>query len=201
MTTRVTSCSRVTRKSSDNTIWRQLYTIQQMSHTHYKYSTITVEQSFLHAHCPNVSLTPFWTGTVPDRQSPGWFPMSPGITGLQLSLPADRCALTGRSRNADIAQTGSYRHPRSHPTTSDLRRPDTPERPSLRSLTIAYLQNCPGFHRTAVIMVRAFTVPLLYHPGFHRTAVISSGLSQCCCSTSNRTIHHQGSTWTSLTIH
>ena len=34
MTTRVTSCSRVTRKSSDNTIWRQVYTIQQMSHLH-----------------------------------------------------------------------------------------------------------------------------------------------------------------------
>ena len=32
MTTRVTSCSRVTRKSSDNTIWRQVYTIQQMAH-------------------------------------------------------------------------------------------------------------------------------------------------------------------------
>ena len=32
MTTRVTSCSRVTRRSSDNTIWRQVYTIQQMAH-------------------------------------------------------------------------------------------------------------------------------------------------------------------------
>ena len=32
MTTRVTSCSRVTRKSSDNIIWRQVYTIQQMAH-------------------------------------------------------------------------------------------------------------------------------------------------------------------------
>ena len=62
---------------------------------------------------------------------------------------------------------------------------------------------CPGFHRTAVICVRAFTVLLLYVsglspyccymcPGFHRTAVICvraftvlllyvSGLSPYCC--------------------
>ena len=39
--------------------------------------------------------------------------------------------------------------------------------------------------------VWAFTVPLLY----------SSGLSPYHCSTRNRTIHHQGSTWISLTIH
>ena len=39
--------------------------------------------------------------------------------------------------------------------------------------------------------VRAFTVPLLY----------SSGISPYCCSTPNQTIHHQRSTWISLTIH
>ena len=76
---------------------------------------------------------------------------------------------------------------------------------SAHSLTIAYSQMCPGFHRTAVIRVRAFTVLLLYVsglspyccytcPGFHRTAVIRvraftvlllyvSGLSLYCCYT------------------
>ena len=52
---------------------------------------------------------------------------------------------------------------------------------SAHSLTITRLQKC----------VRAFTVPLLY----------SSGLSPYRCSTPNRTINHQGSTWISLTIH
>ena len=44
---------------------------------------------------------------------------------------------------------------------------------SSHSLTIAYLQICPGFHRTAVLRVRAFTVLQL----------LVSGLSPYCCST------------------
>ena len=131
-----------------------------------------MEQSFLHAHCPTVTLTSFRTGAVPDRQSPGWFPTSPGITRLQLSLPAGRCGLTGRSRNADIAQTGSNRHPRSHPTTPDIRRLDTSELLSLRIHSQLHIYK----------YVRAFTVPLFYAsglspyrcsrcPGFHHTAV------------------------------
>ena len=36
------------------------------------------------------------------------FPTSPGITGPRISRPAGRCALTGHSRSADVAQTGSH---------------------------------------------------------------------------------------------
>ena len=142
-------------------------------YSQHRYSTINMEQSFLHAHCPTVTLTSFRTGAVPDRHSPGWFPTSPGITGLRISLPAGRCALTGCSQNADIAQTGSHRHPRSHPTTPDLRRPDTSELLSLR------IHSQPRAYK----YVWAFTVPLFYTsglslyrcsrcPGFHRTAVL-----------------------------
>ena len=132
-----------------------------------------MEQSFLHAHCPTVTLTSFRTGAVRDRQSQGWFPTSPGITGLRFSLPAGRCTLTGHSRNADIAQTGSHRHPRSHQTPSDIRRPDTSELLSLR------IHSQPHVYK----YVWAFTVPLFYTSGlspyrcsrcrgFHHTAVL-----------------------------
>ena len=40
MATCVTSCSRVTRKSSDDTIWRQVYTIQQMSQVYIQLCTV-----------------------------------------------------------------------------------------------------------------------------------------------------------------
>ena len=136
---------------------------------------INMEQSFLHTHCSTVSLTPFRTGAVPDRESPGWFPTSPGITGLRLSHPAGRCALTGHSRGADMAQNWLP------PTTPAIRLPDTPEPLSLH----AHSQS--RVHK----YVRVFTILML----------CTSGLSPYCCSTPNRTIHKQVSTWTSLSSH
>ena len=134
-----------------------------------------MEQSFLHTHCSTVSLTSFRTGAVPDRQSPGWFPTSQGITGLRLSLPAGRCALTGHSRSADIAQNWLPPTPRSHLTTPDICLADTPEPLSLhihsqlrvykyvRAFTVLLFymfglssyccSRCPGFHRTAVLLL------------------------------------------------
>ena len=129
---------------------------------------------------PNYCLTNF----LPDRCSTG--PAIPGVVShasgdyRTTTLPSDR-PVTGCSRNADIAQTGSHRHPLSHPTTSDLRRLDTPELLSVR------IHSQSRVYR----YVRAFTVPLFY----------TSGLSPYCCSTPNRTIHNQGSTWISLAIH
>ena len=43
---------------------------------------------------------------------------------------------------------------------------------SAHSLTIAYLQICPGFHRTAVLCVRAFTVLLFYVSGLSPYCVL-----------------------------
>ena len=132
-----------------------------------------MEQSLLDTHCSTVSLTSFRTGAVPDRQSPGWFPTSPGITGLRLSLPAGRCALTGRSRSANIAQTGSHRHPRDTRLLPTSACRILPNRSLSLSLHIHSQSNMcglspdccykrPGFHRTAVLGVRAFTVLLFY---------------------------------------
>ena len=104
----------------------------------------------------------------------GRFPTSPGITGLRIYRPAGRCALIGRSRNADIALTGL---PRNHP---GITRPLPPYACRIfqnRSLctfthnsvftTVSGLSpyccyTCLSFHHTAVLGVRAFTVPLLY---------------------------------------
>ena len=123
--------------------------------------TINMEQSFLHTHCSTVSLTSFRTGAVPDRQSLGWFLTSPGITGLRFSRPAGRCALTGRSRSADICPNWLPLTPRSHPTTLNLRLPDTPEPLSLHihsqsnmsRLSPYCCSKCPGFHRTVVLLL------------------------------------------------
>ena len=123
-----------------------------------------MEPSFLHTHCSTVSLTFFRTGAVPDRQSPGRCPTSPGITGLRISRPAGRCALTGRSRSADIAQTGSHRHPgiTQLPSTSACR--IIPNRSlctfthnrlftNMSGLSPYCCSRCPGFHRTAVLLL------------------------------------------------
>ena len=85
--------------------------LRRTTHAVYKYKRVQ-------------SITFFRTGAVPDRQSPGWFPTSPGITG--------QCALTRRSRNADISQSGYHRHPRCHSTTSGPHRLVSPELLSLR---------------------------------------------------------------------
>ena len=110
-----------------------------------------------------VSPTSFWTGAIPDRQSPRWFPTSSGINGRRISLfPAGRCALTGHSRNADIAHTGSHRHP---PESPDY----VPHPPA------GYSQSALSAHSLTITCsqyVRAFTVLLLY----------TSGLSPYCCS-------------------
>ena len=132
-----------------------------------------MEQSFLHTHCSTVSLTSFRTGAVPDRQSPGRFPTSPGITGLRISLPAGRCALTKRSQSADVAQTGSHQHPgvTRLPSTSACR--IFPNRSlctfthnrvftNMSGLSPYCCSTSPGFHRTAVLGVRAFTILLFY---------------------------------------
>ena len=155
-----------------------------------------MKQSFRHTHRSTVALTSFRTGAVLDRQTPGGrFPTSPGITGLRISRPAGRCALTRRSRSADIAQTGLPPTPRNHPTTLDIRLPDIPEPLSLHihsqprvdkyiqtfTILLFYVSGlspyccstCPGFHRTAVLRVQAFTVLLFY----------VSEPSPYCCST------------------
>ena len=106
----------------------------------------------------------------------------PGITGLRLSVP-------GWPMRCFRALPECRYHPNWLPPTP----PESPDYVrhlpaeysrkgiSAHSLTIACLQICPGFHRTAVIHIRAFTVLLFY----------MSGLSQYCCSTPNRTIHKQ----------
>ena len=120
---------------------------------------------------PSHTLLYCLTNFLPDRCSTwtghprGQFPTSPGITGLRISRPAGRCALTGRSRSADIAQTGLSPTPRNHPTTLDIRLPDIPEPLSLCTFTHNRVltnmsglspyccSTCPGFHRAAVLFL------------------------------------------------
>ena len=122
-----------------------------------------MEQSFLHTHSSTVSLTSFRTGAV-SHQSGDY---------QTTNRPAGRCALTGRSRSADICPNWLPPTPRSHPTTLDLCLPDIPEPSSLR------------IHSQSRVYkyVRAFTVLLFYMsglspyccsrcPGFHLTAVL-----------------------------
>ena len=108
-----------------------------------------------------------------------WSPL-PEITGLRLFLPTGQCALTGYSRNADIALTGLPPTPPESP--NDFRPPlagYSRTALSAHSLTITCLQNLSGLSPYCCYI----------HPGFHHTAVLL------------RTIHHQGSTWISLNIH
>ena len=160
-----------------------------------------MEQSFHHTQCYTVSLTSFRTGVIPDRQSPGWLPTSPGITGLSHQLPSgpvqyrtsnphggfplvrgltDYESLCSRLVGAlspgtpgmpispTLAPTDT---PRSHPTTSHIRLADTPKALSLHIHSQSRVHNMSGlspyccctrlgFHRTAVLDVRAFTVLL-----------------------------------------
>ena len=123
---------------------------------HNQYGTVIPSRTLFYC------LTNFLSGPVQYRTGNprGGFPRVRGLPDYP--LPAGRCGLTGHSRNANIAQTGSHRHPRSHPTTSDIRWPDTPELLSLR------------IHSQSRVYkyVRAFTILLLY----------TSGLSPYCCS-------------------
>ena len=107
----------------------------------------------------------YWTGNPR-----GGFPP---VRGLRIPRPAGRCALTRRSRSADIAQTGSHRHPiiTRLPSTSACRIiPNcslctfTHNRvfTNMSGLSPYCCYICPGFHRTAVLGVRAFTILLFY---------------------------------------
>ena len=80
-----------------------LFTVGQRINTMQMQDNQYGSHSFIHY--STVSLTSFRTGAVLDRQSPGRFSTSPGITGLWIFCPAGRCTLIVRSRNADIALT------------------------------------------------------------------------------------------------
>ena len=151
-----------------------------------------MEQSFLHTYCSTVSLTSFRTCAVPDRQSPGQLPTSSGITGLRISRPAGRCALTGRSRSADIALTGLPLTPRNHPTTLDIRLPDIPDPLSLHIHSQSRVDKYVRVFIALLFYVSGLS-PYCYctWPGFHRTAVLF--LSELCTNRDPQ--------WISLTIH
>ena len=132
-----------------------------------------MEQSFLHTHYSTVSLTCFGLLQYRTGNPRGRLPTSPGITGLRISRPAGRCALTGRSRSANISLTGLPPTPRNRPDTLVIRQLDIPEPLSLH------------IHSQSRVYkyVRVFTVLLFYVsglspycfsacPGFHRTAVL-----------------------------
>ena len=119
-----------------------------------------MEQTFLHIPCSTVSLTSFRTGAVPDRQSPGWFPTSPGITGLRLFVPSWPVRSDRALRECQYCP--NWLPPMESPTTSAIRRPDTPEPLSL------HIHSQSRVHK----YVRGFTVQLLY----------TSRLSPYCCS-------------------
>ena len=128
-----------------------------------------MEQSFLHAHCPTVSLTSFRTHESGDCRT--------------TTLPSDRPVRSHRA-----LPECRYRPnwlPPTPPESPDYFRPP----PAGYSRTALFLR----IHSQSRVYkyVRAFTVPLFY----------TSGLSPYCCYIPNRTIHNQGSTWTSLTIH
>ena len=145
-----------------------------------------MEQSFLHTHSSTVSLTSFWTGAVPDRQSPGRFPTSPGITRLRIARLAGALS-PGAPEVPIFAQTGSHRHPgvTRPPSTSVCR--IFPNRPlcafthnrvftNMSGLSPYCCSTCPGFHRTAVLDVRAFTLLLFYSYLNHTQAGIPMDL-------------------------
>ena len=120
-----------------------------------------------------VSLTSLQTGAVLDRQSPGWFPTSPGITGLRLSVP-------GWPVHSHQALPECRYHPHWLPPTPPESPDYVPHPPA------GYSQSVLSAHSLTIACsqyVRAFTVLLLYtselspyyfsrYPGVHRTAVL-----------------------------
>ena len=133
-----------------------------------------MDQTFLH------TLLSSLTNFLLDRCSTG--PAIPGAVSHQSGNyrttnlpPAGRCALIGHPWNADIALTGLPPTPRDHPTTSAICLPDIPELLSLhiysqsriykdvRAFTVLLFYvsglspyrcyRCPGFHRTAVLLL------------------------------------------------
>ena len=116
-----------------------------------------------HTHYSTVSLTFFRIGAIPDQQSPEAVSHQSGdyrTTDLPPCWPVrsyralPECRYCPNWATTDTPESPDYlRHLPAGYSRTVL---------SAHSLTIAYLQRCPGFHLTAVLRVRAFTVLLFY---------------------------------------
>ena len=95
---------------------------------------------------------------LPDRCSTGL-----AIPGVVSHESGDYRTTTLPSNQLGALSPGAPGMPISPKLASGLHRPVTPELLSLRIHSQSHVYKiCPGFHRTAVIFVRAFTVPLFY---------------------------------------
>ena len=136
-----------------------------------------MEQSFLHSHSSTVSLTSFQTGSVLDRQSPGWFPIIHESGDYRtMTLPSGRPVHSHRAlpkcryRPNWLPPTPPespdyFRHPPAGYSRTALslcafthNRMST----NMSGLSPYCCYTRPGFHRTAVLDVQAFTVQLFY---------------------------------------
>ena len=112
-----------------------------------------MEHSFLYANSSTVSLTPFRTGAVPDRQFPGWFPTS-SVTTVRSHRALPECR---------------YR-PNWLPPTP----PESPDyfRPPPAGYSRNALSLCIHSQSCIYQYVWAFTLPLLYTSGLSPSAVL-----------------------------
>ena len=116
------------------------------------YSTINMEQSFLHAHCSTVSLTSFRCSTGPAiprvvSHESGDYRTTTLPPGRPLRAHRALPECRYRPNWLPPSPPGSpnyFRHPADGYSRTAL---------SAHSLTITCLQICPGFHHTAVLLL------------------------------------------------